>query len=545
MTDHTNIVIIFVLQQVIHIKPFLKKVLIKSKQFQLFKKVGTFLLFGFVFSLIYTQEPLYSSNQNNYLFHGLAKAGQGYLQNDYYYETTTPFPVFTLVVYLTARYLDPWFFYFYQFILSSIYIYSLLKILEIYTGKTSKYFLWINLCLISLIHSRIIDIISFKIFGISIPKMLHGGLAQYYILGTIFQPSAFGVLFILSIFLFLKRKLLLATIVSCLPSIIHPTYLLFSLLFIVIYAVIDFYQRKSLTRAFSYIILPITIISAIFVYNVIILKPTSVILQKEALHILLYSRSPHHFDYRQWLNAGSYVQLIIMVSGLYFTRKTLLFWITMPLLLFSLFSTLVVLIADKDTLTFLAPWRISIILMPIFSSINIINLVLFLFRFKKTYQLSDKIRQLIRTCCQLIIIILMLGGSIVIIIKSYQYYHNPLTDMMNFVKSSRESQNNYLLPIQVGDANNSFQYFRLYTGVPVFVDYKSHPHKDVQFLAWYKRIILAAEIYKKADCSLLAQTAKQHRLTHIVIDSNNNLKRCDFLLPVYNDVNYSVNKINY
>ncbi|HEY62281.1 MAG TPA: hypothetical protein G4N95_06475, partial [Anaerolineae bacterium] len=51
-----------------------------------------------LFTLAYSQAPLYTSNQNQYFLHGLAKAGYGFLANDWLANTLDSTPVFSLIV---------------------------------------------------------------------------------------------------------------------------------------------------------------------------------------------------------------------------------------------------------------------------------------------------------------------------------------------------------------------------------------------------------------------------------------------------------------
>src|SRR4051794_25973234 len=51
-----------------------------------------------LFAVAHTQSPLFFSNQNQYLLHGLALAGVGHLQHDWLANTADPTPVFSWLV---------------------------------------------------------------------------------------------------------------------------------------------------------------------------------------------------------------------------------------------------------------------------------------------------------------------------------------------------------------------------------------------------------------------------------------------------------------
>ena len=50
------------------------------------------------FALAHTQSPLFFSNQNQYLLHGLADAGYGHLSHDWLANTKDPTPAFSFFV---------------------------------------------------------------------------------------------------------------------------------------------------------------------------------------------------------------------------------------------------------------------------------------------------------------------------------------------------------------------------------------------------------------------------------------------------------------
>jgi hypothetical protein len=62
-----------------------------------------FLLLTAVFAIAYTQSPLYTSNQNQYFLHAAAKAGIGFLKQDWLANTLDPTPVFSELTFLTYR----------------------------------------------------------------------------------------------------------------------------------------------------------------------------------------------------------------------------------------------------------------------------------------------------------------------------------------------------------------------------------------------------------------------------------------------------------
>ena len=88
------------------------------------------------------------------------------------------------------------------------------------------------------------------------------------------------------------------------------------------------------------------------------------------------------------------------------------------------------------------------------------------------------------------------------------------------------------------------QRFRLYTGVPILVDFKSIPYKDVEVLEWYRRLEWTQQVYKETDWGSerwLAAVRKEG-VTHIVAPANRAVKSAGLEL-VYPDAFYKVYRV--
>src|SRR3954468_24018049 len=87
-----------------------------------------------LFSAAYCQAPLYYSNQNQYFLHGLARAGEGTLNEDWLANTKDPTPAFSAFVAFTARHLHPWAFHAVHALLQGVYAASLLGLFFVLAG---------------------------------------------------------------------------------------------------------------------------------------------------------------------------------------------------------------------------------------------------------------------------------------------------------------------------------------------------------------------------------------------------------------------------
>ena len=88
---------------------------------------------------------------------------------------------------------------------------------------------------------------------------------------------------------------------------------------------------------------------------------------------------------------------------------------------------------------------------------------------------------------------------------------------MNYVKQTKSSGQVYLIPTR----DNKFDEFRLYTGAPVFINWKSHPYQDFEVVEWYNRNQLAEKFYNSESptaCSVLQELSSNYQITHVVLD---------------------------
>ena len=60
------------------------------------------------------------------------------------------------------------------------------------------------------------------------------------------------------------------------------------------------------------------------------------------------------------------------------------------------------------------------------------------------------------------------------------------------------------------------QRFRLVTGAPIYVDFKSVPYKDVEVLEWYRRVRLAEGWYAAKDWERVRDELVREGVTHVV-----------------------------
>jgi len=92
-------------------------------------------------------------------------------------------------------------------------------------------------------------------------------------------------------------------------------------------------------------------------------------------------------------------------------------------------------------------------------------------------------------------------------------------------------------PDQPNQIAMDLQRFRLYTGAPIFVDFKSVPYKDVEVLEWKRRLDWTARVY--AENKWDAEELLQSGITHVVTLASQPINQSRFKL-VHNDEYYHV-----
>jgi hypothetical protein len=108
--------------------------------------------------------------------------------------------------------------------------------------------------------------------------------------------------------------------------------------------------------------------------------------------------------------------------------------------------------------------------------------------------------------------------------------------LMKFVAANRQPGEVYLTPIEMQD-------FRLATGTPAFVEFKSIPYRDFDVLEWQDRIKMTEHFYAKGECSTLNKLVF-FGVTHIVAGPNQIRIDCKHLQEIYRDLYYRIYRIN-
>ncbi|HZV06067.1 MAG TPA: DUF6798 domain-containing protein [Gemmataceae bacterium] len=88
------------------------------------------------------------------------------------------------------------------------------------------------------------------------------------------------------------------------------------------------------------------------------------------------------------------------------------------------------------------------------------------------------------------------------------------------------------------------QQFRLFTGAPIYIDFKSIPYKDVEVLHWYQRLSWNHQLFERSDWNdeQIKSELRSRRITHVVMAADREV-RSDVLELVYSDKYYRLYRV--
>ncbi len=508
----------------------------------------TFLFASLLFSLAYAQSPLYTSNQNQYFLHGLAQAGYGNLRQDWLANTLDPTPLFSALVAWTYRltHIEAVFYAIYA-LLMGIYLFSLVGIVTIvFDLRRTPGRYWTFMGLIFLVHSAGWRFALSRLLGANWEYILEDGLAGQRLLGPVLEPSCFAVFLMLSIYLFMLRKPLLAVISACLAASFHPTYLLAAACLTLAYILATVLEGWQPTRQSklvtetrpSWLIRPLGIglagmiaIAPILYYVFSNFGNTPAGTTAQAREILINYRIPHHALVSWWFDATALVKIGLFIAALAVIRRGRLLLVMLVCGLVVASLTIIQVLTGNQLLALIFPWRLSVFLLPLATAILLGALVSFLFNHRSSW--AEHHANNIRFASLGLIALTVLAGGMRFGLDLQRKSQGPERGMELYAASHHQPNDIFLTPIKLQD-------FRLASGAPVYVDFKSIPYRDLDVLEWYRRVKLADRFYNKKDCSLLPEFI-QAGVTQIVLEGAPSSKPpCLETQPVYQNEMYQI-----
>lgn len=485
-----------------------------------------FVVWGVLLGLAYGQAPLYTSNQNQYFLHGLAQAGQGLLADDWLANTTDPSPVFTWLVFVTARYLPRAIFYVYYFLLFAVYLYSLRRIADrIYEIERSRASRWIFLALILVSHSAALHMLLGRGVGGDWEYLLDGGLAGQRLLGTVLQPSSFGVFLLLSVQQFLDRRTYRAVLAAAVAATVHPTYMLSAAVLTLTYMFVEVRAGGSYRRSLQVGALALILVLPVLAYSFHSFIPSAA----DAQEILVQFRLPAHAVVAEWFGTATIASLALIVLALILTRDTPLLQVLLLSAAVGAALTLLQVLSGSNTLALLFPWRLSTYLIPLSTAVLAGWVAVWVREHTR-----PRIGRVVSVASILLVGLSIVSGLIWMAVQGLQQRIAPERALYAYVQAERQFGQLYAIPPKLQD-------FRLATSTPILADFKSIPYRRGEVLNWYSRVRLLQWFYRQTiDCGLMGDFMDEYRVTHIVLGPGQLGQNCPEMRERYNDGQYAV-----
>jgi hypothetical protein len=461
-------------------------------------------------------EPLYTENQNTKFLHGLANAGVGFLREDWMAQTKDGLPAFTLLSELIYRAFGPGGFYLACLASYALYLFCALVIYRRVTEKHGLPFYWVAPFLA----------LFFIIATISDPhEVFLGGFAEQYILSGYFQTADFGVFLICGVLLFEKQRIAAALACLLLAAVMHAAYVVPGAALAAIFLLYEIRQGRAEARGGQWLkwalfALTFAALASISLALKLHFTPTDPQLHREAHRLLTQIRIPRHADPWDWIDINVAIQFAACFLAAYLLLPgRLRFVILLGGIALAIF-TLGAFLPNMATYRLVAPWRLSVAIVPL-ASIALGAIAIAALK-ENGFWPPAKAKQAVIVSAAVIAICTAIGATISV-------YKAPKHDAyLDFVRANRASGQLYITATQLKN-------FRLAAAVPHYVSHKTHPYQDFEVMEWTRRLKVADELFrsKSMDCERLRRVAVEERVTHVLARSVDPAPSCDFASLVF------------
>lgn len=446
-----------------------------------------------LFILSFGFQPLFTSNQNTKFLHGIAASGFGELQRDWMVNTVDPLPYFSKLIQWIFEFGNSEIIYVLQLLLLFIFVYfSLLLIYKIF-----------NLNIKSLVYAT--TLISL-LFSPVIFEDLYFGFSEQFLFTQYLQPSSFAVLYLPAIYYFYVKKYYLSAFLLGIPGLLHAAYTLVgAVLFLVCFSFLFFRERKITIIILAGIIFSVVMLPAVY-SQISLLSATSKDLTQKAMYIISEYRIPHHTDVMSVFRFDSIIKMSIISLAIWKVKNGFVRWLLIGTTIFLIITVVYGLINSNSIVAVSSPWRFSVIVVPLG--------MVFLIGYMSKY--LEKFRQKsIPIVAISILILLAISGLNWTHNEFNSYQKNPGMVALNFIKKNPNEFKNSLFMVE-SKADYSDK-FRLTTGLPIFINWKTHPYKDFEVIEWYEKLkqndaFYAHDMTKKE----MMQFLQKNKITHVL-----------------------------
>jgi len=519
-----------------------------------------FVVWAVVFTLAYTLLPVFAENQHTKCLAGLARAGMGFLARDWLAGTTDPFPLFTTLVEWTYRATGTRGFYLWPVLLFGAYLAGCSLLARALLGDRRAAEVRLPfLAAVVVSHSALLRLAAESWTGFDVGWAVQSGVAYQYILGPVLQPAMFGVLLVLGLGLAGVGRPAPALAAFALAALAHPAYLVVAAILGVGVAVADGLERRRFRPALALAVVVAAAALSVAALGASRLGPTSAAAWKLATQAQLYLRMPHHTLPRVFFNAQEAVKLLWMLLGLALVGRHR---VAAPLLLLggaAAVASAAAVVTGSEALELAQPWRVVAVLVPVATAVLLARAMAWL---------GDGECRLkaLRGAALAAVAAAVVGGGVLQSHALARRAADPAQGVFAWVRDNVRAGDLYLVPVAIPaprfalpaslaagvrealrwrGAARDLEGFRLATGAPALVTFKSNPIRDVEVAEWLRRLELAARFYDPASPAAgetLGELVARYGVTHVVIP------RGGRALPpgveiVYQDAEYVVGRV--
>jgi hypothetical protein len=463
-------------------------------------------------------KPLYSENQNTKFLHALADAGVGFLREDWLARTKDGLPAFTFLSEAIFRGLGPNGFYLAGLGTYALYLFCALVIFRRLTASRR-------------LPSHMLAVFLATLFFFAAITDLHetflGGFSEQYILSGYFQTADFGVFLICAILLFEKDHVPAALACLLLAGLMHAAYVVPAAVLTAIFLLHGLGPGKADRAAgwpwlrWALFALTLAALASISMMLNLRFTPTDPQSHLEAHRVITGMRIPRHADPWQWIDIRVFIQFAICIMAAWLLPpgrlRFVIGWATVALAVF----TLAAFLPNTETYRLIAPWRLSVAIVPVAAialcAMGLVRLG------RGDFLPASRARATVAVSVAAMLICAVTGA-----VLSYAKHAKTQFPYLDFVRANLASGQLYLTATDLMD-------FRLSTGVPQYVSYKTHPYQDVEVLEWSRRYKIADELYrgKSMDCERLRHLATAESVTHVLVRRGDPALACDFAVQIF------------
>ena len=346
------------------------------------------------------------------------------------------------------------------------------------------------------------------------------GLADQYMLGGAWQPSEAGAAaLMLAIALYVAKRPLWAAVAIGAGVALHPGSALAGTIVMASICLGLITDRRPRIAALAGVI---SVAVALPVLVAIRLKlaaeaPEAV---ERTQEILVHQRIPHHALPEVWFGVTSVLQVaVVALAVLMWWSHTRLAFIVGVSAAISLILTGLSILADSEAFYLLFPWRVFAVLVPLSASLLSVRFLV------PVHRSDEPDRPWPRSHRGLVAALV----AVAIFGSAAAHARNQITTGVHFVDDGAysrglaaieaflppdgsvylsETKAEMLLWVRDNGPRDAayvvppeLEAFRLFTGRPIFADWKSHPYLPSEMLAWLDRVETVDALYTSGPCS--------------------------------------------